>query len=40
MGVMVAAGFTAQGGVGFDHGGAAEFAAPYDKGFIEEAVSF
>ena len=40
LGVVVAAGLTAEGGVGFDHGGAAEFAAPDDEGFVEEAVAF
>ena len=38
--VVVASGFSAEGRVGFDHGGAAEFAAPDDEGFVEEAVSF
>ena len=38
--VVVASGFAAEGGVGFDHGGAPEFAAPDDEGFIEESVAF
>ncbi len=40
LGVVVAARFAAEGGVGFDHGGAAEFSTPDDESFVEEAVSF
>ncbi len=39
-GVVVAAAGAAEGGVAFDHGGAAEFAAPDDEGFVEEAALF
>ena len=38
--VVVASGFAAERGVGFDHGGAAEFAAPDNEGFVEETVTF
>ena len=40
LGVVVAASFATEGGVGFDHGGAAELAAPDDEGFVEETVAF
>ena len=38
--VVIATGLTAEGRVGFNHGGAAEFAAPDDESFVEEAVAF
>ena len=37
--VVIAAGVTTKGRVGFNHGSAAEFAAPDDEGFIKKAVS-
>ncbi len=37
--VVVAAAGAAEGGVAFDHRGAAEFAAPGDQGLIEQAAA-
>ena len=39
-GVVVAAPGATEGGIAFHHGGAAEFSAPDDEGFIKEAALF